>query len=612
MEIKSFRIKNYRSIKDSGICYLSGDNVTILAGKNESGKTSILEALEDFDTDRQIRKEAIPLQDAEAIPEIAITFELDGKTLDEFVSCTGLNFPKLNRVDIEIVKKHSNTYAISHKSIEELGLQNQVKMDIENKCVSLVEEKLADENFVNLDFENIEDFKSSVINYKAEFENEITNFSEEKKTNFFTKYNELVASIDNYILLNDDYIIRNIYTDLQWIPNFILFSSFDDIFPSEVLLTEAQNNEFIKDLSIISNLNLDLITSGTPAKKTQHKEKLNVDLKADYEEYWTQDLTNLHIDWDSEKLYFFIKEGHNFFPPEMRSKGKQWHLAFYLRVSARSKEDVCNVILIDEPGLILHAKAQEDVLKKLEDSANNTPIIFSSHSPYLIEIDKLNRIRLISRTEDKGTIISNKIHKDADKETLTPIITAIGLDLSKGLDIAKDNNIIVEGISDYYYLCAFKELLNFEFKKDVHFIPVQGADKFKFLIPLMIGWGLNYCIVLDNDTKGRKVEKELIKNFGYTGLKTIFVSESKDEDIEDLFDRTDFIKYVLDDDYNELSEDKKISQLLKQRDSGFDKVLLSKLFYEKTKNDDISLSDQTIENFKKLLVNLGKLMFSEV
>ena len=55
MEIRSFRIKNYRSIKDSGECYLSGDGVTILAGKNESGKTAILEALEDFDIEMKIR-----------------------------------------------------------------------------------------------------------------------------------------------------------------------------------------------------------------------------------------------------------------------------------------------------------------------------------------------------------------------------------------------------------------------------------------------------------------------------------------------------------------------------------------------------------------------------
>lgn len=605
MKIKSFRIKNYRSIEDSGICYLSGDNVTILAGKNESGKTSILEALEDFDTDRQIRNEAVPLHDIEAIPEIALTFELDEKKINEIFSGITFNSQKSKQKNIEIVKKYPNTYSISRECIGELGLQHQEKTKIIKIFNLFVKENLIEK--VEFKFENIDEFRLYIT--ESELQHKISNFPEEKKSYLQTKYNDLVSSIGNYIRLSDDYNIR-IIDIKQWVPNFILFSSFDDIFPSEISLYDAKNNEIIKDLSIISDLDLKLITSDTPANKMQHKEKLNIQLKADYKKYWTQDLTDLHIDWDSEKLYFFIKEDENFYPPEKRSKGKQWHLAFYIKITARSKEDVSNVILIDEPGLFLHAKAQEDILRKLEDSANNTPIIFSTHSPYLIEIDKLNRIRLISRKE-KGTTILNKIHKDADKETLTPIITAIGLDLSKGLDIGKDNNIIVEGMSDYFYLHAFIQLLNFKFKKNIHIIPVQGADKFKFLIPLMIGWGLNYCVVLDNDAKGIKVEKELTKNFGHAGLKIIFISESKDKDIEDLFDRTDFIKYVLDEN-KKLPEFKKNSSLFKQKDNAFDKVLSSKLFYEKTKNGDISLSTQTMENFQKILRTLNDTIFLEV
>ena len=605
MKIKSFRIKNYRSIEDSGICYLSGDNVTILAGKNESGKTSILEALEDFDTDRQIRNEAVPLHAIEAIPEIAVTFELDEKKINEIFSGIVFSSPKSEQNNIEIIKKYPNTYSISHECIQELGLDDQEKIKVIKIFNEFVKRNLIEN--VELNFENIDEFRLNII--ESELQHKISNFSEEIKSDLQTKYNDLVSSIGNYIRLSVDYNIR-IIDIKQWVPNFILFSSFDDIFPSEISLIDAKNNELIKDLSIVSDLDLELITSDTPAKKIQHKEKLNVQLKADYKEYWTQDLTDLHIDWDSEKLYFFIKEDEYFYPPDKRSKGKQWHLAFYIKITARSKEDVSNVILIDEPGLFLHAKAQEDILRKLEDSANNTPIIFSTHSPYLIEIDKLNRIRLISRKE-KGTTILNKIHKDADKETLTPIITAIGLDLSKGLDIGKDNNIIVEGMSDYFYLHAFIQLLNFKFKKNIHIIPIQGVDKFKFLIPLMIGWGLNYCVVLDNDAKGIKVEKELTKNFGHAGLKIIFISESKDKDIEDLFDRTDFIKYVLDEN-KKLPEFEKNSSLFKQKDNTFDKVLSSKLFYENTKNGDISLSTQTMENFQKILRTLNDTIFLEV
>jgi len=63
MKLKKFRIKNYKSIKDSDWCWLASD-VTTLAGKNESGKSGILEALRDFDTDiATVPDEAMPLDD---------------------------------------------------------------------------------------------------------------------------------------------------------------------------------------------------------------------------------------------------------------------------------------------------------------------------------------------------------------------------------------------------------------------------------------------------------------------------------------------------------------------------------------------------------------------
>ena len=619
MKIKSFRIRNYRSIIDSGICYLSGDNLTILAGKNESGKTSILEALEYFGIDKLMRDDAIPLHVENAKPEITITFEVSNDTLNEFINEIGLKYSTTTKAEIAITKNHLGIYSISLEAIAELGLQDCILSKINTNFKMLVEilEKIPQAppcteafSFINLNDDNIEQTKLELTNYNI-LQNELGDYSDEEMHEFIQKRDELIEYINEYIKLGDNIYISP-YDVRQWIPNFILFSSFDNLLPSEIMLADASNNELIKDLSIISDLDLDLIISGKPAAKTKHKEKLNIRLKDDYKEYWTQDLTNLHVDWESDRLFFFIKENDNFFPPNIRSKGKQWHLAFYFKISARSKEDIPNVILIDEPGLYLHATAQQDIVKKLEDSASDVPIIFSSHSPYLIDIDKLSRIRLVSRTEETGTIVSNKIHKGADKETLTPIITAIGLDLSLGLDLAKDNNIIVEGMSDYYYLYALKELLNFEFKEDVHFIPTQGADKFKFLIPLMIGWGLNHCVVLDNDKKGRKVEKELQKNFQYSDLSTLFVSDVNDEEIEDLFDEEDFSKYIIGDDIKETLKGMGNSKLLKQKDAGFDKVLLSKLFYENVKKGDVSLSSKTKENFKKLFENINQSMFQEV
>lgn len=623
MEIKSFRIKNYRSVKDSGVCYMSGDNITILAGKNESGKTAILEALEDFNINRAIREDAVHIQHKELKPEVSINFEIDEDTITTISNEIGLGRRRPKPIRIEFIKSYPNeyTYRLSDESRTMLGIRDERLLRSRQKEIADIYTRIKDiysefpqigGTLPEIDLENSAVFVGQLNDFKNNTEPNLTQIpDEEKKIGFIQGLEEMINKIEE--VDNIKSAEKRFIAEIQKrIPNFILFSSFDDLFPSEIPLAEAADNELIKDLVTISNLDLPLVTSDSASLKATHKKQLNVRVREEYSRFWEQDLTNLSIDWDSTNLQFFITEGDHFYPPNKRSKGKQWHLAFYIRVSARAKEDVPNIILIDEPGLYLHAQAQKDVIRKLEDSAEYAPIIFATHSPYLIDIDKLSRIRLISRnSEEEGTLISNKIHKHADKETLTPIITAIGLDLSLGLDIAKDNNIIFEGITDYYYLRAFAELLKFEFKKEVHFIPGAGADKTNLLASLMIGWGFNYCIVLDNDATGRRIRDRLLKDFGHANIKVILVSENKDNEIEDLFSRGDFLKHVLAEKSNEVP-DKKNSQIIKQKGKSYDKVLLSKSFFEKAVNAEISLSQVTKQNFIKLLQAINNSMFSEV
>jgi len=624
MKIKSFRIKNYRSIKDSCTCYLSGDNITVIAGKNEAGKTAILEALEDFNVNKKIRKEAIHLHHQEAKPEIAITFEMDEETLNKILDETELGIKTNKPANVEITKRYPNEYifAFSEEFAKLLDTTDAQLLKTKQKEITEIYTQIKETRLQfpqlggtlpKVDFENIANFRSQLKEFGNNIQPNLPQIPDVEIRESLTRaLQEIIAKVSE--IQSFEPAAKKITNPIkQLIPNFILFSSFDDIFPSEISFDEARNNELIKDLDIISDLNLDLITSGTAPVKKRHKEQLNVRLQEDYKTFWTQDLTNLSIDWESGKLQFFVTEGGYYYPPNMRSKGKQWHLAFYVRVSARAREDVPNIILIDEPGLYIHAQAQKDIIKKLEDSAKDAPIIFGTHSPYLINVDKLNRVRLISKpTDEEGTLISNKIHKTADKETLTPIITAIGLDLSVGLDIAKDNNIIFEGITDYYYLRALQEPLKFKFREEVHFIPGAGADKLNLLASLMIGWGFNHCIVLDNDKKGRQIKDRLSKDFEHTNIKIILVSEDKDKEIEDLFNREDFVKYVLDEQLGEIPTDKTNSQIIKQKERNYDKVLLSKLFFEKVESGAVSLSAETKQDFKKLFERVNSLMFPKV
>lgn len=110
MKLKKFRIKNYKSIVDSGDCYLT-DTITILAGKNESGKTSILEALEDFDTDEKIRETAKPIKSPEAVPEISITFTIEKETLKSILEEIKSPIKAMADVELEVIKTFPDKYA---------------------------------------------------------------------------------------------------------------------------------------------------------------------------------------------------------------------------------------------------------------------------------------------------------------------------------------------------------------------------------------------------------------------------------------------------------------------------------------------------------------------
>lgn len=598
MKIIKFRVKNYRSIIDSGDCFLT-DNITILAGKNESGKTSLLEALEDFDTDKTIRDDAKPINDPEALPEISITFKISDSIVKEVFNDIGVEKKPPKNITLEIIKRFPDSYLISDASLEKLKLEDEdpIKKEIDRK-IQLLRNLHKKHSQIggevpspNLD--DIESFKTSI----SQFEETITPNLEtvtnkDEGLEFSNNIQELrndIEKLEKLHSLEIDFL--NVLKD-KWIPYFILFNSFDDIFPNKIPFSELETNEWVKDLSVISNLNIESIKGSSDRTKEKHKDDVNITLNKDYKQFWTQDMSSLSVNWDSEHLYFWIKEDGYPYEPSLRSKGRQWHLAFYIKVTARAKEDVPNIILIDEPGLFLHAKAQKDILGKLEDSTKNAQLIFSTHSPYLLESEKLNRIRLIFRTKKDGTRVENKIHALADKETLTPILTAIGLELNTGItNIDKKNNIVVEGPSDLFYLEGFKKILK---NNNLSFVFGGGAGNMPFVGTILHGWGCKVLYLYDRDQGKKDGTKNLTKNW-LVSPELITSVLNTEGTIEDIFVKEDFQEYVL----NNAKEysDKNSGYLKKKK---IDKVLLARLFLQSVEKGDVHLSQESKDNIKEL------------
>jgi len=251
-------------------------------------------------------------------------------------------------------------------------------------------------------------------------------------------------------------------------------------------------------------------------------------------------------------------------------------------------EEVPNVILIDEPGLYLHAKAQKNLLLLLEESFKNNIIMFSTHSPYLIQEENLKNIRLVEKINRKTKIIS-KYWANATLDTKTPILTAIGVGVSDSIVDIKKNNIIVEGLEDVYYMRAFSKLIGNV--KEVNFINGGGAPKVGLIGNILFGWGAEVKYLFDFDRGGIQGKNKLEKVYDICSEDIIFCSDIDGEATIDLLSTSDFIKYV--------KEDYEEKQGTKSRTIS-DKPLTSRKFLDKVNNNEVFLDETSLKNIQLL------------
>jgi hypothetical protein len=606
MLLQKFRIRNYKSIADSGDCYPE-PTVTVLAGKNEAGKTSILEALADANADQTISSRAIPIRDPAAKPQIVLWFDVNRSDLVQILKEAGVDgaidvpehailkitktYPMDYRVECEELEKALAAYVENVKTPQ--AFQRLKNLDLQGlpAGVDLLLAKLGTENPA-LAIQKVETLRDTLASADK--------VSAESKAKITSRISEAVAILTDAIE-ESKLLSQNLASlALSFIPNFILFSSFDDVFPSTVPVAELTTNKWIQDLSIISDLNVATISGQDDRAKITHKTRLNLTLNQDFRQFWSQDETKLLIDWDLTNLRFWIEEESHFFEPEIRSQGRKWHLAFYVRVSARARENVRNIILIDEPGLYLHAKAQRDILGKLEEAGKECQVIFTTHSPYLFEPDKLDRVRLVVKKTNTETWIENKLHKVADKDTLTPVLTAIGLELSEGIaNLDHVENVIVEGPSEYYYLTAFR-LLNGT--KNLNFVWGGGATNMPIVGTILHGWGCRTIYLYDNDRGAKDAEKNLRKKW-ITVTSELLVKLPIDGAIEDLFTRADFARFVA-----EIPVDQ-VTSVNSEYAKSKDKVLLARKFLQRVRSGQkMALSQEFRTHVKALMDQLASKM----
>lgn len=139
-------------------------------------------------------------------------------------------------------------------------------------------------------------------------------------------------------------------------------------------------------------------------------------------------------------------------PFDERSRGFVWFFSFLAYFSKLEEESTQPLILLlDEPGLSLHATAQHDLLRFINERlAPHHQVIFTTHSPFMIDPHSFHRVRTVVDDSETGTTVSADILK-TDAESAFPLHAALGVELTQTLFVGP-NVLLVEGPSDLIYL----------------------------------------------------------------------------------------------------------------------------------------------------------------
>ncbi|WP_429462051.1 ATP-dependent nuclease [Paraburkholderia sp. JPY465] len=246
------------------------------------------------------------------------------------------------------------------------------------------------------------------------------------------------------------------------------------------------------------------------------------DISKRFSDWWSQRRHKIRYHADGEYFRIWVADDRR--PDveielEARSKGFQWFFSFYLVFLVESDEGHKDaILLLDEPGLDLHPTAQKELIAFFETLAERNQLLYTTHSPFLIDGENLHRVRPVTEDGTGHSRISAETWPK-DRETIFPLQAAAGYAMVRGLFQHK-KNVLVEGMSDYYYLHALnhqcRAAKRSSLPEDIYITPCGGTKLVGQFAALFLGQDVRPVVLLDSDDAGRVRRDALYKEL-YAG-----------------------------------------------------------------------------------------------
>ena len=592
MDLIKFRVTMYKGIIDSG--WVDVDRLTVLVGKNESGKTSLLKALhklnpyndEPYQMNREWPRARRRGRDEQQVVCRA-EFQLSDSEKSDLAQITGqAKIPDT----VEVSRNYTGNIRINGH--QDLLSDKLSPNDIDNVFDYLpeVEDELSDQ-FKHTAEECLKELRGLAEEGQTAELAELVHTHEQSLRESVSESDppQRIESqfIDQYISefnsvveqLEELYPIRSKVHDyfITHLPTFIYMDDYK-AFRGTAQLDEIQGrqaNDSLEDadetfLTILHLSGLDLeeleeLGRGSMDETEERQYDLDdgaATLTAIIEERFRQRRYEVEYDVDNQRFFTFVKDDHDraLIRLEERSKGFQWFFSFDLMLMHESEGTFKGcVILLDEPGLHLHPEAQKDLLRRLEHYADGNTLLYTTHLPFMIDLKYPDRIRVLKET-DNGIVVTTDL-TESPPEAKFVLQAALGMDASQSFLVA-NRNLVVEGVDDYWVLTELSNLLRQGgaegLPDDVLITPGGGASAAVHIATIMTGQKLDVVVLFDSDKAGEDAKDKLVKKwitrYSESQAEVILLGDAVEIDgdfaLEDLFPEQ-FIVDIVKDAYGE-------------------------------------------------------------
>ncbi len=520
MRVKSYRVRNFRSVDDSGP--IEVDDVTALIGTNESGKTNLLLPLWKLKpakdgalspTADYPRKHYNDFRGMEPKPVfIDAVFGIPPKLAAELSTLTGI--PATMFTEVRVEKRLDGETEIDFPSVTP---DREVAASAVTQLLESAKSELDAASALKIEAE-LKPMMLSGIGRALDFVKEQSVVKAEQ----FDKIGEILKTISDsgtpkssiaprFGRLKEDVseLAKTISkphpntnkeaTNLVWrhLPSFVYYSNYGNL-DSEIYLPHVIENMKREDLGAkeaakartlkvlfefvglqadeILQLGKDLkepatgkLTAEQIQQVSDRKKERSIllqsagtKLTSEFRNWWKQGDYRFRFEADGDHFRIWVSDDQR--PEEIelegRSTGLQWFLSFYLvfLVESRDSHDGA-ILLLDEPGLSLHPLAQKDLTVFFDGLARTNQILYTTHSPFLIDPDALDRARKVYVAEDGTSKLSADLQFQGTEKTRRAagytVWSALGISVAESF-LYGCKPVIVEGGSDQHYLTAIK------------------------------------------------------------------------------------------------------------------------------------------------------------